>query len=67
MNSKGYYHVSAIIDGKPAKRIINSKSELFAELQKYELGNLPTDETISLMESVFPPEEDVSEPLRPGR
>ena len=53
INSKGCYHVTAMIDGKSRKRVIRPESEAFSSLQEYELDKLSKDHATSLFEHLF--------------
>lgn len=54
VNSKGHYEVSAIIDGERHRRFIRPNMNLYSELAKLDIFNLPAAEKIRLTEILFP-------------
>ncbi len=54
VNAKGHYEVSALIDGQPRRRFIRPNMDLYSELVKRDIFNLPTNEKKRLIETLFP-------------
>lgn len=55
VNSKGHYEVVAIIDGQRHRRFVRPNMNLYTDLTKQDIYNLPADEKIRLAEILFPP------------
>ena len=55
VNSKGHYEVVAIIDGIRHRRFVRPNMDLYTDLTKQDIYNLPADEKIRLAEILFPP------------
>lgn len=56
VNSKGHYEVVVIIDGQRHRRFVRPNMNLYTDLTKQDIYNLPADEKIRLAEILFPPE-----------
>lgn len=54
VNAKGYYEISAIIDGNRHRRFVRPNMNLYSELVKKDIFNLPVNEKIRLIEILFP-------------
>lgn len=52
-NTKGYYEISAFIDGRKSRRFIKPSNELFYKIQEYELDRLPPNQAYALFEDIF--------------
>lgn len=55
VNSKGHYEVVVIIDGQRHRRFVRPNMNLYTDLTKQDIYNLPADEKIRLAEILFPP------------
>ena len=53
VNSKGYYEVSAIIDGKRRRRFLKPGKPLYDELSRQDIISLGPSEKIGLVEALF--------------
>lgn len=56
VNSKGHYEVTAMINGQRHRRFVRPSMSLYSELTERDIYNLPADEIIRLVETLFPPE-----------
>ena len=56
VNSKGHYEVVVTIDGQRHRRFVRPNMNLYTDLTKQDIYNLPADEKIRLAEILFPPE-----------
>ena len=54
VNSKGYYEVSAIIDGNRRRRFLKPGKPLYDELSRLDIISLSPSEKIGLVEALFP-------------
>lgn len=52
-NTRGNYHITALVNDCPRKRVVGPKAGAYARLQQYELGNLDRLEFRSLIENLF--------------
>lgn len=53
VNSKGYYEISAIIDGHRYRRFVRPKRPLYDELGRMNILNLSTEEKIRLIDEIL--------------
>lgn len=56
VNSKGYYEVTATINGLRHRRFVRPNMSLYSDFIKLDIYNLPTDKKIRIVETLFPPE-----------
>lgn len=54
VNSKGYYEISAYIDGKRHRKFIRPNMSLYSDLLKQDMFKLPHNKKIRLVETLFP-------------
>ncbi|MDE6532553.1 MAG: HipA domain-containing protein, partial [Muribaculaceae bacterium] len=54
VNSKGHIEVSALINGKRHRKFIRPNMEIYPDLMKQDIFNLPIQEKIRLVETLFP-------------
>ncbi len=54
VNSKGHIEVAAIINGKRYRKFIRPNMEIYSDLMKQDIFNLPLSEKIRLVESLIP-------------
>lgn len=54
INSKGYIEVSALINDKRCRKFIRQNMEIYSNLIKQDIFNLPLKEKIRLVETLFP-------------
>ena len=54
VNSKGHIEVSALINGKRYRKFIRPNMEIYSDLMKQDIFNLPFQERTRLVESLFP-------------
>lgn len=54
VNAKGHYEVTATIDGIRCRRFVRPGMNLFSELSKQDIFDLPTATQIILIETLFP-------------
>ena len=54
VNSKGHIEVSALINGKRHRKFIRPNMEIYSDLMKQDIFNLPIQEKIRLVETLFP-------------
>lgn len=54
VNSKGHYEISAMIDGVRRRKFVRPNMNLYSELAKLDIFNLPMSEKIRLIENLFP-------------
>ncbi len=54
VNSKGHIEVSALINGKRHRKFIRPNMEIYSDLMKHDILNLPLYEKIRLVETLFP-------------
>lgn len=52
-NSKGYYEVSATVNGKKRRRFIKPDTVAYSRLLKFETGELGKSDTVNLFEEIF--------------
>lgn len=64
VNSKGHYEVVVIIDGQRHRRFVRPNMNLYTDLTKQDIYNLPADEKIRLAEILFPPKQSLSAQIR---
>lgn len=56
VNSKGYYDVTAVIDGGRRRRFIRPAMKLYAGMSELDIFNLTNEQKTELAEKLFPPE-----------
>ncbi len=56
VNSKGYYEVTATINGLRHRRFVRPNMSIYADLIELDIYNLQTDKKIRIVETLFPPE-----------
>ena len=56
VNSKGYYDVTAVIDGSRRRRFIRPAMKLYAGMSELDIFNLTNEQKTELAEKLFPPE-----------
>ena len=54
VNSKGYIEVAALINGKRHRKFIRPNMEIYSDLMKQDIFNLPLHDKIRLVETLFP-------------
>ena len=54
VNSKGHIDVAALINGKRHRRFIRPNMEIYSDLMKQDIFNLPFQDKIRLVETLFP-------------
>ncbi|MDE7387985.1 MAG: hypothetical protein K2M97_01890, partial [Muribaculaceae bacterium] len=54
VNSKGYFEVSALINGKHHRKFIRPNMEIYSDLMEQDIFNLPRHEKIRIVETLFP-------------
>lgn len=54
VNSKGHYEVTAIINSLRHRRFVRPNMSLYSDLKNRDIYNLPADEIIRLVETLFP-------------
>ena len=54
VNSKGHFEVTAVIDGNRQRRFIRHNMSLYSDLSKRDIFNLPVNEMVNLIETLFP-------------
>ena len=54
VNSKGHIEVSALINGKRQRKFIRPNMEIYSDLMKQDIFNLPRQDKIRLIETFFP-------------
>lgn len=54
VNSKGYYEVSAVIDGNRHRRFVKPDMTIYSDLTCQDIFNLPSTEMVRLAELLFP-------------
>ncbi len=54
VNSKGYFEVSALINGKRHRKFIRPNMKIYSDLMEQDILNLPPYEKIRLVETIFP-------------
>lgn len=56
VNSKGYYEITATINGERHRRFVRPNNGLYSDLAGRDIYNLTADEKIGLVETLFPTE-----------
>lgn len=56
VNSKGYYDISAIINGSRRRKFIRQNNPFYTEIATLDIYNLPPQKKLSLIEELLPPE-----------
>ncbi len=56
VNSKGHIEVSALINSRRQRKFIRPNMEIYSDLMKQDIFNLPLKDKIRLVETLFPPE-----------
>ncbi|MDE6066677.1 MAG: hypothetical protein K2G27_07665, partial [Duncaniella sp.] len=54
VNSKGHIEVAALINGKRHRKFIRPNMEIYSDLMKQDIFNLPLHDKIRLVETLFP-------------
>ena len=54
VNSKSHIEVSALINGKRQRKFIRPNMEIYSDLMKQDIFNLPFQDKIRLVETLFP-------------
>ena len=54
VNSKGHIEVAALINGKRQRKFIRPNMEIYSDLMKQDIFNLPLQNKIGLVENLFP-------------
>ena len=54
VNSKGHIEVSVLINGKRYRKFIRPNMEIYSDLMKQDIFNLPIQDKIRLVETLFP-------------
>ena len=54
VNSRGHIEVSALINGKRRRKFIRPNMEIYSDLMKQDIFNLPIQANIRLVETLFP-------------
>lgn len=54
INTKGYFEVSANINGKRQRKFVRPNMPLYSDLSKQDIFNLPLEEKIRIIQTLFP-------------
>ncbi|MDE6082850.1 MAG: hypothetical protein K2G11_00025, partial [Muribaculaceae bacterium] len=54
VNSKGHIEVAVLINGKRRRKFIRPNMEIYSDLMKQDIFNLPLQDKIRLVETIFP-------------